>query len=85
MSSGDQGNSTVKKKFITTIIVESSYHPDEENIGPISLMMDASAGGSSAKIVQCSTKEEIDPNNQYAVLNNSHRKPSNEGGNNVPS
>lgn len=47
--------STSKKKYITTIVVESSYDPEVENIGPISLMMDASTGSGTTKIVKVST------------------------------
>lgn len=79
MSSGDKTVST-KKKYITTIIVESSYHPDEENMGPISLMMDAATGGSSAKIVEITTKVGTDSTGQYELLNNSHRKTTTEEG-----
>lgn len=50
------------KKFITTIVIESSYDPAQEEMGPISLVMDASTG-SSSRIVKVETVVEVDSSN----------------------
>ena len=71
---GDQAASKSKKKYVTTIVIETSYDPKEEDVGIFSLVMDATTGGKTAKVVSVNTKEDLDLNDEYEILNNKHRQ-----------
>lgn len=57
-STNNNSSKPLKKKYLTTIVVESSYDPEVENIGPISLLMDASTGSGTTKIINVKTVED---------------------------